>query len=181
MFEIRVRVVPVGEVDEEVLRSIRDSLPNILPGKVETTIVDRIKVPADAFSTKRGQYSSTSILKKLGESPEKSLRDKVVGVAEVDLFVPWLNFVFGEAECPGRTSLISTFRLRPEFYGFPVDKHLLIDRAVKEAVHELGHTLGLAHCKDSRCVMFFSNNIADTDHKGREFCGFCRQKLSKLE
>jgi archaemetzincin len=176
-----VRVLPIGEVAREVLVSICDSLLQVFPGRVEATVSDRVEVPTDAFNERRGQYSSTRILKRMGESLEKASGDRVVGVAEVDLFVPWLSFVFGEAECPGRASLISLFRLRPEFYGFPVDERLLVDRAVKEAVHELGHTFGLTHCNNSRCVMFFSNNIADTDHKGREFCGFCRQKLSKLE
>ena len=176
-----MRVLPVGEVDQEVLQPICDSLSRLLPGVVETTILDRMEIPAEAFSSRRRQYSSTLILKRMSGSHEKAQGGRLLGVAEVDLFVPWLNFVFGEAECPGRAGLISLFRLRPEFYGFPADKRLLIDRATKEAVHEFGHTLGLTHCKNSSCVMFFSNNIADTDHKDREFCASCRLKLGRFE
>jgi len=102
---------------------------------------------------------------------------KVLGVTAADLYVPHLNFVFGEAYCPGKVAVISINRLRPEFYNEPPDIRLLLSRMSKEAVHELGHTFGLNHCSNSKCVMYFSNSIVDTDAKGSVFCDRCLQNL----
>jgi archaemetzincin len=108
----------------------------------------------------------------LSEFTMKSNLVRLLGVTDVDLYVPSLNFVFGEAKCPGNVAVISIFRLDPRFYG-EENESLLYRRAVKEAVHELGHTFGLTHCEDSSCVMFFSNSIYDTDRKHETFCGRC--------
>jgi archaemetzincin len=91
-----------------------------------------------------------------------------------------LNFVFGEARCPGKAALISLHRLRPEFDGRKPNDELLIERTEKEAVHELGHTLGLRHCANPFCVMHFSNSIFDTDRKQSLFCSKCQTKIEGL-
>jgi archaemetzincin len=101
----------------------------------------------------------------------------ILGVTGVDLTAPGLNFVFGLADPRGRAAVISLARLYPEFYGQPRDPRRFKARAVIEAVHELGHLLGLGHCPDPACVMAFSNSLADTDRKGPGFCQACREKL----
>jgi archaemetzincin len=106
---------------------------------------------------------------------EKDLT-RVLGIVDVDIFVQQLNFVFGEAECPGKAALISLWRLRPEFYEAPSNTKLLVDRTTKEAIHELGHTLDLRHCPDLFCVMHFSNSIFETDRKQSLFCSKCRKE-----
>lgn len=103
----------------------------------------------------------------------------ILGVTGVDLTAPGLNFVFGLADPPSRAAVISLARLYPEFYGQPRDPGRFKARAVTEAVHELGHLLGLGHCIDPACVMSFSNSLADTDRKGPGFCKPCREKLGK--
>lgn len=104
---------------------------------------------------------------------------KVLGVADVDLFAGGLNFVFGQAELPGSAAIISLCRLRPEFYGEPPNEALKRRRLLIEAVHELGHTFGLDHCDSNKCVMRFSNALADTDAKGYDFCFECLAALAK--
>ena len=73
--------------------------------------------------------------------------------------------------------MVSLRRLRPEHYGAPPDEKRLEERALKEAIHELGHTYGLGHCQDERCVMYFSNSLGDTDRKQALFCPLCRKGL----
>jgi archaemetzincin len=104
--------------------------------------------------------------------------NRALGITGADLYAPGLNFVFAIADIEGRRAVISLARLRPQFYGSPPDDALFLQRAVKEAVHELGHTCGLGHCRNPRCVMFFSNTLHDNDVKGPGFCTACRDKLN---
>ena len=95
----------------------------------------------------------------------------------MDLYVPDLNFVFGEADTYSGVVLISVIRLRQEFYGLRPDKKLFKERAVKEAVHELRHVCGLDHYTHPDCIMYFYNSISDTDRKGPGFCRLCKERL----
>lgn len=131
-------------------------------------------LPEKAYSEKRGQYDSNFILSQIHfYAAMQSRFGRVLGVVDVDIFVSELNYVFGEAYTPGRAALISLFRLKPEFYGEPADEKLFLERAVKEAIHEIGHTYGLNHCPNPTCVMYFSNSITDTDKKQSLFCNRC--------
>jgi archaemetzincin len=104
--------------------------------------------------------------------------EKTLGIIDLDLYVPKLNFVFGEAS--PRAAIISLTRLRNEFYHLPKDETLFRKRVLTEAVHELGHTYGLEHCANPHCVMFSSNSLTDTDMKGPTFCQRCNPKVSNL-
>jgi archaemetzincin len=132
-----------------------------------------------AFDKKRKQYRSNVILSEIqGYTAKKKDLNRVLGVADADIFASELNFVFGEAACPGEAALISLRRLKPEFYGSPPNVELFAERSLKEAVHELGHTLGLRHCSRSSCVMYFSNSIFDTDRKQSLFCDRCHLQVA---
>jgi archaemetzincin len=105
--------------------------------------------------------------------------ERLLGLVDLDLYTPGLNFVFGQASMGGREALIALPRLRQSFYGLADDEALFHERAIKEAVHELGHTYGLGHCPDATCVMHFSNSLPDTDFKGKGFCAVCKAALAK--
>jgi archaemetzincin len=98
---------------------------------------------------------------------------RLLAVTSVDLYVPVLTFVFGEAQLTGSCAVVSLHRLREEFYGLPPREDLMRERLVKEAVHELGHTFGLRHCDDWRCVMTSSHAVERLDVKSAEFCFLC--------
>jgi archaemetzincin len=120
----------------------------------------------------RGQYHSTSILQRLGPLlPDAGAR--VLGVTNLDLYIPVLTFVFGEAQLGGTCALVSLHRLREEFYGLPPNEELLFERLLKESAHELGHVLGLRHCPDWRCVMASSHDVARLDLKSETYCHSC--------
>jgi archaemetzincin len=181
---MRILVIPVGEVDRKVLNAVRDGLSKAFTYSF-CLISERIlHVPESAYVASRSQYLSTRILDDTsGFATEvkamSSERCHVLGVTEVDLYVPGLNFVFGEAQCPGNAAVISLHRLRPEFYGVSPDETVFLERAVKEAVHELGHTFGLRHCSNKACVMHFSLHIGMTDLKQAKFCNVCRRQVEK--
>ena len=139
-----------------------------------SVIKEVLPVPKQAFDKKRNQYSSSVILNEVRAFASKNLNfHEVLGVVDVDIFVPELNYVFGEAYTPGKAALISLWRLKPQFYGESGGSEVLSLRALKEAIHELGHTLGLSHCPRSLCVMHFSNSIFDTDKKQSLLCDQC--------
>lgn len=102
---------------------------------------------------------------------------KIIGITNVDICTPVLSFVFGAAQLSGAAALVSVFRLRPEFHGFGVDNKLFFERTLKEAIHELGHTFGLTHCKRPACIMHLAYSIRDLDQRGLAFCASCWDNL----
>ncbi len=126
-----------------------------------------------ALNADRQQYYATAILQRLERASDPDAR--VLGVTACDLFVPVLTFVFGEAQLDGNCAAVSFARLKEESYGLPPRDDLLHERLLKEAVHELGHTFGLRHCADWRCVMTSSHAVERLDVKGAEFCAACRK------
>jgi archaemetzincin len=128
------------------------------------------------YSMDRNQYHSTLLLAQLLKFlPEDG--EKIVGVTDVDIFIPILTFLFGEAQLAGKGALVSTYRLNNHFYGLPKDDELLYQRAMKEILHELGHTFGLIHCPDYECVMNSSTYVENIDLKRNRFCLGCQKKL----
>jgi archaemetzincin len=166
-------VHPYGEIDSYLVEEVSDAVRRQFSMRV--TLGERLRVPARSFSRERQQYLSTELLKGLAKQ-EQDARLKL-GITNVDLFVPELNFVFGEASKNLRVAVFSTARLDPRTFGEAEDRAILIRRAITEAVHELGHVFGLGHCKQSTCVMWFSNTLSETDRKGSRFCQRCAAQL----
>jgi len=169
-----VALVPVGHVHEASLNTLKRRLPEKFPGA--SCQVVEIAIDFEEFLNPRsGQYYATRILDALETHGHDAGQDRLLGVTDLDLYVPNMNFVFGEARLPGRVAVISTHRLRATTdYG---GEKLFPSRVVKEAVHELGHTMGLGHCESPSCVMYFSNSLSDTDRKGEDYCESCSKEL----
>jgi len=102
---------------------------------------------------------------------------RVLGVTEVDLAIPMLSFLFGQAQLDGPIAVVSLCRLRQEFYGLPADESLLRERTSKEVLHELGHTFGLAHCSERKCVMSLATHVDLVDAKAERYCARCGLQL----
>lgn len=129
------------------------------------------------FDANRLQYNSTQILHILLKSDKIKKDSKAILLTDLDLFVPILTHVFGEAELNGRVAVVSSHRLHSEYYGLPKNIGLLQERITKEIIHELGHTFGLLHCKYSNCVMQSSTYVEDIDLKGMNFCNSCKSQF----
>lgn len=169
---MKIGVLPVGRLPPEVPRILVRGVPEVFPGSTCLAVEKPFAVPAEAYVKRRGQFSSSVILNAIRVfALDHGEFDRVLGVVDVDVFASGLNFVFGEAYTPGEAALISLLRLKPSFYGETGGFDVFAGRVLKEAVHELGHTLGLSHCLKETCVMHFSNSVSDTDKKESLFCG----------
>ncbi|MEW6749611.1 MAG: archaemetzincin family Zn-dependent metalloprotease [Candidatus Latescibacterota bacterium] len=166
----------VGSLEPMLLAGLAGGIAEVL--ECRAMDVGQHLDPAPFFDAGRRQYWSTAILRRL-EEVQPPGTDRVLGVADVDLFIPILTFVFGEALLDRPPAIISTHRLRPSFYGLPPDPALAAERARREAVHELGHTFGLVHCADHACVMRASRVADEIDLKGPGFCRTCTRALHR--
>jgi archaemetzincin len=163
-----IEIVPVGDVAPNILENLPQTIQERFPSRDITIALQGLERPDYAFSPTRTQYQSSPILEKLSLFNPQA--ERILGVADLDLFTPGLNFIFGQAQVNGQAAIIALARLHPEFWHQLPNPQLFQERTIKEAVHELGHTYGLEHCSNSRCVMYFSNTLGETDRKSDRFC-----------
>jgi archaemetzincin len=168
----RICIYPIGFIEQDILERVARCVETRF--EINCTISPAVANPRYAYAEDRQQYNSKLILKRLLHWSSQDIF-RSVGVTRVDIFVPILKYVFGVAQLQGSSLLISTHRLRPEFYEQSPDRSLLLERVEKTALHELGHSLGLRHCIERRCVMYSSARIEDTDRKRTDFCPTCRE------
>lgn len=166
----RIQLLPMGSVEPDLLSELATGLVRefAIPCELLTPIAE----PGYAFNVTRQQYSSTEILASLAQRRTPDTW-RILAVTSLDLYIPILTFVFGEAQMGGACAVVSLHRLREEFYGLPPNILLLRDRLLKECVHELGHTLNLSHCEDYQCAMSRSHGVEWIDLKNARFCRAC--------
>lgn len=168
-------IAPINFYNNLLLQNLVKELSKRLSSRID--VID-LKINLDDFySIDRGQYFSTQIIAE-AITLSDVFAGKVILLTDVDLFVPALTFIFGEAQLNGKHSILSVCRLHEEFYSGISNDNLLLERTIKEALHELGHCYGLRHCIDWDCVMHASHGIEEVDIKGNTFCRKC---ISKVE
>lgn len=165
-----ITVLPLGRVEEDILTVVADSLQGLL--RLPVDLLDPIPIPLQTYMEARHQYNAMGIIKFLDqEFPANSV--KILGVTRADLCNPILTYVFGEAYMGGRAAVMSYARLHLGRGSEPVSREQFLDRVVKVAVHEIGHTFSIPHCHKGRCVMRASNTIPDLDDKLNYLCSYC--------
>lgn len=179
MLQEYIIVSPIGDFDAELIQVVSQEVHRIFSYKTE--IKHLIQDVDFAFDLNRDQHYSTSILEKLADLiPPKGI--KVLAVTRVDLFIPILTHVYGEAQLGGKACIISTYRLN-EGLGLKTGDTFRY-RVIKEAVHELGHTFNLRHCDDHTCCMHYCRSIRNVDRKSEQLCRYCnillRDEMKRL-
>jgi archaemetzincin len=169
-----LQLLPIGDFDGRVLMQLAPAMANVF--RVPTEVLQVRLDPEFAYHPERQQYHSSEILQAMRRyvGPDSW---RVLGVTGVDLYIPILTFVFGEAQMGGPCGLVSAHRLQQEFYGLPSDRNLVQERLLKESVHELGHTLDLTHCDDYQCAMAPSHAVEWIDLKDSTLCGACQARV----
>jgi len=172
-----ITLVSVGYIEEMFLNGVAEAAGKEygLPVTVKEGYVDI----TEFFDPTRRQYNGTKLLKEI-DTLFASDHTKTIGLFSVDLFIPILTFIFGQAYLNGRTGIASYYRLSNERYGMSGDNKIVAERFQKEVIHELGHTFGLVHCHVPNCVMQSSTYVEDIDQKERNICSQCRTLLTEL-
>jgi archaemetzincin len=169
----KIIVSPIGDVAPDLLDPIREEIKRIYGYPTEVlSLLDDIEF---AFHPNRIQYHSTPILQQLADkAPADAI--KVLALVDVDLFIPILTHVYGEAQLGGKACIVSTIRLN-EGHSYLSTQEPFLSRIVKEAIHELGHTFQLRHCREHTCLMHYCRNESDVDRKSDQLCRYCKVLL----
>ncbi len=164
-------LAPLGQVDLPILQPLGTAIADFL--RLPVRILPLKPLPPTTYNLVRNQYHSTQILEYLlNEDHEGAFR--VMGITSVDLYIPIFTFVFGEAQLDGKTALISSFRPGGGGGNIRPPHPVLLERLLKLALHELGHTFNLPHCRQDGCLMGFAANLEILDRKKLELCNYCR-------
>jgi archaemetzincin len=169
-----VHLLPVGEVEGILLEQMRSAIRDCF--QVRCEISAAALDPKPSYHPERQQYHSSEILQRM-QTLFGPADFHVLGITAVDLYIPILQYVFGEAQLGGRFAVVSFHRLRQQFYGLEGDDTLLAERLGKEAIHELGHTVGLRHCQDYRCAMASAHAVEWIDLREGALCHSCRKRV----
>lgn len=170
-----ILLVDYGHFEQTCLDDIANSLVREygIPVRLKE---GKIRV-SEFYDASRRQYNGNKLLKEVDvRYPFNSI--KTVGLFEVDLFIPILTYIFGQAYLNGNTAIASLYRLKNERYGLKPDSKLLMERFRKVIIHELGHTFGLKHCSNPVCVMRASTYVEDLDQKKELICSHCKELIT---
>jgi len=172
-----ISLISYGQFEKEFLKKIAFDIETEC--KLPVLISKRHVDISIFFNPSRRQYDANQLLKLLDSELNPKIL-KTIGLFQVDLFIPILTYIFGQAVFKGNTGIVSDYRLKNEQYGLPADKVLLFERCRKVIIHELGHTFGLIHCHVPSCVMRSTTYVEEIDQKKYSFCNKCRRELKLL-
>lgn len=168
--EHNIAISPIGNFDPEITEPVKKEINRIFG--FPALIIPILEDVDFALDSGRNQYHSTSILKQL-EKSAPSFAMKVIAITKVDLFIPILTHVYGEAQLGGKACVVSTYRLKDQISAANPGV-IFKQRIVKEAIHELGHTFNLRHCKEHACIMHYCRTELDVDRKSDQLCRYCK-------
>lgn len=172
-----ITLISFGYFEQDLLYKIAEALSyelflpvSIIAGHLEMSLY---------YDAGRRQYDGNKLIRVVDQEYSAD-SGRSIGLFDVDLFIPILTFIFGQAFLNGRTGIASNYRLNNERYGLTKDDDLMLERFIKETIHETGHTFGLIHCRVPGCIMNQGNYVEDIDQKGRSLCHVCQSYVRDL-
>jgi archaemetzincin len=172
-----ITLISFGYFEEDFLKNVAETVQKefLLPVNIREGHLDL----SEFYDPIRRQYNGARLLREV-DSQYSVASSKTIGLFSVDLFIPILTYIFGQAFLKGQSGVASHYRLSNERYGMKTDDKLVLDRFIKEVIHELGHTFGLIHCHYPTCVMRSSTYVEDIDQKKSNLCPDCRLEMGSL-
>lgn len=164
-----LHIVPLGAVDELAVSVVAANLQAVMG--LNTDVRPTQPRPEYAYQHGRRQYDALKIIKTLAS--ESARIPLILGVTRHDICTPILTFVFGESQLGGNAALISLYRITDK------KRDLTLTRAVKIGLHEVGHLLGIGHCRNAACLMHFSTSLEKLDLLQPWFCEACTVEISR--
>lgn len=168
----------IGAVPLPLLREVARAVTLRLgvKSRVETT---PMRLASDAYRPQRQQYRADMLLDDVDARVPEG--EALLGVVGEDIYEPGMNFLFGISYEGRGSALLSIARVDEGERERRASAALRATRAAKLAVHEVGHSLGLGHCRTPRCVMSYSDHVAELDSESDRLCARCRERLRRLQ
>lgn len=180
-----VGIQPFDGFDESLTDTVATSIREVYGFRV--VMLPALPLPNNAYvNIKSPRYRADTLIRYLKKVKPDSI-DYILGLTSHDISTtkkgpdrktkkPESKYsdwgIFGLAFSPGRSCIVSTFRLNNH------NKALLITRLKKVSVHELGHNLGLRHCNSPNCVMRDAEETIKTvDKVNLTLCDDCKRKI----
>ena len=170
-----IGLMALDPIDPDILRNLRAALSRFL--LLPVRILRPQPLPLKTYQVIRHQYDAIKLLEFLLDEV-KTDAFRILGVTAKDLCIPILTFVFGDAQVNGKAAIISLFRPRGDADGTMPSQQVLMRRLIMLSLHELGHTFGLEHCRESNCLMKFSSNLEKLDQRPLTLCDYCQIMLN---
>lgn len=180
---VRVALQPLGKVDNALLQVVKTGIHKEF-GDINIAIFPAIDLPKSAYYKPRKRYRAEKLLYYLRSyyqinKPGKF--NRVLGVTTRDISATKGKYydwgIFGYAFLGGGPAVISNYRLKRNARS---QAHV-VERVIKTAVHELGHTFGLVHCPVYGCIMQDAKGTIKTvDQESGRFCRRCRNLLYSI-
>jgi archaemetzincin len=169
-----ITLISFGYFEESLLRNVAEAVTRelLFPVIIKEGHIDL----SEFYDPVRRQYNGNKLLKEV-DTLYSTDSNKTIGLFNVDIFIPVLTYIFGQAILNGRSGITSMYRFSNERYGMKSDESFIIERFKKEIIHELGHTFGLIHCHVPTCVMQSSTYVEDIDQKTANLCIKCRHDM----
>jgi archaemetzincin len=168
-----IGMLPFERLDKQLVTELKQNLEKKYHLKV--VILPERKLPGAAYYPVRRRYIADSLLVFLKKEDSNRFA-RIIGITTHDISTKkgqHANWgVMGYGYCPGKSCVISSFRVKPTIK----DNAHFIKRMTILAMHELGHTWSLPHCLSDVCIMKDAEGKMNLDD-AEDYCAMCRWRL----